>query len=124
MTPFGAYLRTLRTARGMTQKAFAARLEVSAAYVSALEHGYRGAPSSGLVHQVGQALNLTWDEADELNRLSRLSHPRVVVRTAGLTPEQTALANRVARSIADLPPDTVASMHALLDALPPRPRRR
>ena len=123
MTPFGAYLRALRLARGVNLKQFAAKLDVSSAYVSALEHGHRGAPSIGLVHQVGEALALTWDEADELNRLSRLSHPRVTVRTAGLSPEQTSLANRIARSIADLPPDTVASMHALLDAMPPRRRR-
>jgi len=36
MTPFGARLRALRAERGMTQKEFAAQLEVSAAYLSAL----------------------------------------------------------------------------------------
>ncbi|MEJ1976834.1 MAG: helix-turn-helix transcriptional regulator [Acetobacteraceae bacterium] len=123
MTPFGAHLRALRAQRGMTLKQFAAALQVSSAYVSALEHGRRGVPSTGLVHQVCDALGLIWEEADELSRLARLSHPRVTVNTAGLSPEQTALANRVSRLIRDLPPETVTAMHALLDAVPPRSRR-
>ena len=124
MTPFGARLRTLRAERGMTLKDLAARLQVSAAYLSALEHGKRGAPSSGLVHQVCDVFDLIWDEAEELSRLARLSHPRVVVDTAGLTPEQTALANRLAQSIDRLPPETVAALHAVLDTSTPQPKAR
>ncbi len=123
MTPFGAHLRALRTQRGMTLKQFAAALQVSSAYISALEHGHRGVPSIGLVHQVSDVLGLIWEEVDELIRLARLSHPRITLNTAGLSPEQTALANRLGQSIRDLPPDTVAAMHALLDAVPARGRR-
>jgi len=50
MTPFGARLRALRATHGLTLKQLAAQLQVSAAYLSALEHGKRGAPSTGLVH--------------------------------------------------------------------------
>jgi transcriptional regulator with XRE-family HTH domain len=126
MTPFGARIRTLRAERGMTLKALAARLEVSAAYLSALEHGQRGAPSVGLVHQVCDALGLIWDEAEDLARLARLSHPRVTVNTAGLTPEQTALANRIAQTLHRLSPETVAALHEVLDATSParKPRLR
>ncbi len=124
MTPFGARLRALRTERGMTQKEFAARLEVSAAYLSALEHGRRGAPSPGLVHQVCEVFGLIWDQAEELAELARLSHPRVVVDTAGLTPEQTALANRLSQSIRRLAPETIAAIHAMLDATTPQPKPR
>ncbi|MBW4092620.1 MAG: helix-turn-helix transcriptional regulator [Proteobacteria bacterium] len=126
MTPFGARLRALRAERGLTQRRLAAELQVSAAYLSALEHGRRGAPSAGLVHQVNEVFGLIWDDADELARLARLSHPRVVVDTAGLTPEQTALANRLARSLHRLAPETVASLHAILDATAPagKPRLR
>ena len=124
MTPFGEHIRALRAARGMTLKQFAAALQVSSAYVSALEHGRRGMPSTGLVHQVCEALGLIWEEADELNRLARLSHPRVVLNTAGLSAQQTALANRLCRQIGTLPPDTVAAMHRLLDEVPPPARLR
>ena len=99
----------------MTLKQMAASLQVSPAYLSALEHGRRGAPGAGLVHQVCEVLGLIWDEADELARLARLSHPRIVVDTAGLSPEQTALANRIARSIRRLSPETVARLLAVLD---------
>jgi transcriptional regulator with XRE-family HTH domain len=115
VTPFGAHLRALRAARGLSLKQLAAALEVSSAYVSALEHGRRGVPSVVLVHQVCDALGLLWEEADELERLARLSHPRVVVNTAGLSPERTALANRLARTIRTLPAETVAALLAVLD---------
>lgn len=45
MTPFGEKLRALRDARGITQAELASALDVSPAYLSALEHGKRGAPS-------------------------------------------------------------------------------
>lgn len=124
MTPFGARLRSLRAAHGMTLKQLAAALQVSTAYLSALEHGKRGAPSTGLVHQVCDVFGLIWDEAEELAALARLSHPRVVVDTAGLSPEQTALANRLAQSIRRLSPETVAALHGILDASSPMPKPR
>ena len=126
MTPFGARLRGLRAERGITLKHLAETLQVSAAYLSALEHGKRGAPSAGLVHQVNEFFGLIWDEADDLSRLARLSNPRVTVNTAGLTPEQTALANRLAQAIHRLTPETVAALHAVLDTTgyQPKPRLR
>jgi transcriptional regulator with XRE-family HTH domain len=124
MTPFGARLRALRAAHGITLSHMAAELRVSAAYLSALEHGRRGAPGPGLVHQVCEYFGLIWDEAEALAAHARLSHPRVVVNTAGLTPEQTALANRLAQTIHRLPPGTVAGLHALLDADTPQPKPR
>ena len=124
MTPFGARVRALRAQRGLTLKQLAAELQVSAAYLSALEHGKRGAPSAGLVHQVNEVFGLIWDDAEELARLARLSHPRAMVNTAGLTPEQTALANRLAQTIHRLPPETVAALHAILDATAPQTKPR
>ncbi len=126
MTPFGARVRSLRAARGMRLVDLAESLRVSPAYLSALEHGRRGAPSPGLVHQVCEFFGLIWDDAEELARLARISQPKVRIDTGGLTAEQTALANRLARSLHRLPPETVAAMHALLDAtgLPPKPRLR
>ena len=118
MTPFGARLRDLRTQRGVTLKDLAAALQVSAAYLSALEHGRRGRPSAGLVHQVNEYFGLIWDDAEELNRLARESHPRAVLDTAGLAPEVTELANRLARDIRHVTPDAAARIAAVLDTLP------
>ena len=124
MTPFGARVRALRAERGMTLRRLAGELQVSAAYLSALEHGRRGTPSAGLVHQVNEVFGLIWDDAEELAHLARLSRPRVVVDTAGLTPGQTALANRLAQSLRRLGPETVAGLHAILDATVPQPKPR
>ncbi len=124
MTPFGARLRALRRARGVSLAELASSLHVSAAYLSALEHGHRGRPSPGLIHQVNEYFGLIWDEAEEMVRLARDSHPRVVLDTAGLCPEATALANRLSREIGRLTPEAAAAIAAVLDALPPAARRR
>ena len=108
MTPFGKRLRELREARGLPAKDMAAGLGVSPAYLSALEHGKRGKPNKRFVHRVCQYLGIIWDEAEALQQLAELSHPRVVVETAGLSPEATELANRLAAQIGALPDDTVA----------------
>lgn len=124
MTPFGSRLRALREARGVSQAALAEALHVSPAYLSALEHGHRGRPSPGLIHQVNEFFGLIWDDAEEMVRLARLSHPRVVLDTAGLSPEATALANLLAREIRRLPPEAIAALAAVLEALPPENGRR
>jgi transcriptional regulator with XRE-family HTH domain len=115
MTPFGQRLRALREARDISQAALAAALHVSPAYLSALEHGRRGRPSAGLIHQVNEYFGLIWDEADELVALARVSHPRVMVDTAGLSPAATAFANRLAREIRTLDAPTLAALDAVLE---------
>lgn len=105
MTPFGARVRALRAARGITLRQFAAALQISPAYLSALEHGHRGLPSAALVVQICEYFNLIWDDYEEMQRLVRLSHPRVVVDSAGLDPAHTELANELARRLANLTPD-------------------
>ncbi len=100
----------------MTQAQLAKRLQISAAYLSALEHGRRGRPGVGLVHQVCAEFGLIWDEADTLQALARMSHPRVTFHTAGMSPAQTALANRVAQMMPTLSHETVAALHEVLDS--------
>ena len=124
MTPFGERLRAHRAERGIPLKTMAAALGLSSAYLSALEHGRRGRPSHALVVAICAQLNIIWDEADELARLARLSHPRVTVDTAGLPPGATELANLLAERIRKLPPATVERMLELLKSEPPPRRRR
>lgn len=115
MTPFGKRLRELRAQRGLRLKDMAGSLGVSAAYLSALEHGNRGRPSSGFVQQISAYFNLAWDDVDELKRLAELSHPRIVVDTAGLSPKATELANRLAETIGRLDEETIEQLLAELD---------
>ncbi|HYD64240.1 helix-turn-helix domain-containing protein [Azospirillum sp.] len=127
MTPFGDKVRALRETRGVTLKQMAADLHISSAYLSALEHGKRGQPSAQLVRQICGYFGIIWDEAEELERLAALSHPRITVDTAGLSPKATELANRLAACIHDLDEGALDGLLAVLDTVPPgltAPRRR
>ena len=126
MTPFGIRLRQLRSERGIALKDMAEALGVSAAYLSALEHGRRGRPTHAMVVAICAQLNIIWDEADELARLARLSHPRVTVDTAGLSAAATELANLLAERIRKLPPERVERLLDILKSTqsPPSARRR
>ena len=110
MTPFGEKLRGLRAERGETLQQMAAALGVSAAYLSALEHGKRGRPNRRLVHNICQHLGIIWDDAEELQRLADVSHPRVVVDTAGLSSTATLLANRLSERIGDHSEERLAEL--------------
>lgn len=105
MTPLGLKLRQLREERGVTLKDMAKALRVSSAYLSALEHGRRGKPTWMLLQRIIAYFNVIWDEAEELARLAELSDPRVTIDTAGMAPEATEFANRLARDIGKLGPE-------------------
>jgi len=110
MTPFGARLRKLREERGLTQAEMAAAVHVSPAYLSALEHGKRGRPSWHLIQSVIQHLGVIWDEAEELVRLARVSHPKVTIDTSGLSPAATELANELSQKISKLDDRALAEL--------------
>ncbi len=114
MTPFGEHLRILRANRGVTQKDMAKELGISSAYLSALEHGRRGAPSWDLVQRIIAYFNIIWDDAEKLQKLASLSHPRIAIDTAGLSPKATELANRLARRIRSLSSRQLDELHRII----------
>ena len=120
MTPFGQKLRAMRADRGITLKTMAEALGVSAAYLSALEHGRRGAPTWYMVQRIITFFNVIWDEAEEIERLAQISHPRIVVDTSGLGPQATEFANTFARRIGSL---NDGDIKALMDLLNDRLRQ-
>ncbi|MAY62621.1 MAG: transcriptional regulator [Rhizobiales bacterium] len=124
MTPFGEAVRKLRAERGITQKEMAAELGVSAAYLSALEHGQRSEPSWQLVQRIIGFFNIIWDEAEELQRLAALSRPKIVIDARALTPRAAILANRLAEVYPDLGEDELSEIEALLDAKSGEPSGR
>ena len=107
MTPFGSKVREFRAKRGLSLKKMAGDLGVTSAYFSALEHGHRGRPGTGLIQQISGYFELTWEEAEDLQRLAQLSHPRIVVDTSGLSPSATELANVLSETIHDMDEDTI-----------------
>lgn len=122
MTPFGDRMRKLRNERGVTLKEMAEALGVSSAYLSALEHGKRGRPGWHLIQRILAYFNIIWDEADEVVRLARISHPRIAIDTSGLNPKATELANRLADEIGKLDAATLDELLATLSRKRPKPR--
>lgn len=124
MTPFGERLRNLRSERDITLKQMSEAVGVSAAYLSALEHGRKGRPSWYLVQRIIAFFNIIWDDAEELVNLANISHPRIVIDTAGLSPQATALANQLADNVRELKPAELARIAAVLDEASARAKAR
>ena len=116
MTPFGEKMRKLRADRAITLKQMSSAIGVSSAYLSALEHGKRGRPGWHLIQRIIAYFNIIWDEAEEVTRLARISHPRITIDTSGLNPLATELANRLADDIGKLEPQTLTELLTVLSA--------
>ena len=110
MTPFGARIRVLRNQRGITLKKMAEDLGISAAYLSAMEHGKRPRPRPNLVRQICGYFNVIWDDADELQNLAQRYRPKRAIDTGGLSPKATELVNLLADRIADLSEERIEEM--------------
>ena len=115
MTPFGEKLRALRKAKRISQKSMAAALNVSAAYLSALEHGRRGKPQWSIVQRVITYFNIIWDDAEELQYLASISDPKVNLNTIELSAEATKLANILANNLAVLKEHEIQEFLTLLE---------
>lgn len=115
MTPFGLKIRTLRREKGITQKKMAADLGVSAAYLSALEHGWRGRPTINRIQQICDYFDLIWDDAEEIKLLAIISKTRLVIDTQGLSKNATKLANLLAEKICYLPEQKIKKLISFLE---------
>ncbi|MCF4096928.1 helix-turn-helix domain-containing protein [Maritalea mediterranea] len=120
MTPLGAKMRQMRRERKITLKQMATDLNVSSAYLSALEHGHRGKPTWYMLQRIIAYFNVIWDEAEELQRLAELSDPKITIDTAGLDPKATELTNKLTQNIKSLEPD---DLHFLIQEVEQRGAR-
>ena len=120
MTPFGDRMRKLRSERGVTLKEMADAIGVSSAYLSALEHGKRGRPGWHLIQRIIAYFNIIWDDAEDVVRLARISHPRITIDTAGLSSKATELSNRLADDIGKLDPAALDEILSVLDRRNPK----
>ena len=102
MTPFGQHMRTLRREKNVSQKEMAKAIGVSAAYLSALEHGKRGKPSWSLLQRIAGYFNVIWDDAELLQSKADLSDPRVIIDTSDLSATATEAANVLRDKIAHM----------------------
>ena len=100
----------------------AAALGVSAAYLSALEHGRRGVPSWAMVQKIIGYFNVIWDDAEELQRLAETSHPRVVIDTSGCRQPRPSSPICSPSGSANLTHRRWRNSRALVNGPPPPPR--
>ena len=115
MTPFGEKVQTLRQQNKVTQKQMAAALNLSPAYLSALEHGQRGKPQWSLVQRIITYFNIIWDEAEELQYLASISDPKPVIDTSNLSASATKLANHLGQNIDQFDEDKIAQITRLIN---------
>lgn len=108
-------MRKMRAERGVTLKDMADAIGVSSAYLSALEHGKRGRPGWHLIQRIIAYFNIIWDDAEEVVRLARISHPKITIDTAGLSPKATELSNRLADDIGKLDSAVLDEILGVLD---------
>lgn len=99
MTPFGVLMRDWRKKKNKTLNELAASLDVSAAYLSALEHGKRSRVSFAMVDQICVYFDLIWDDAEALKNAAMLSHPKPVVNASDLSQDAVRLANLLGQNI-------------------------
>ncbi len=65
-----------------------------------------------------QYFNLIWDEAEEIQRLANLSHPKVTIDTADLSAEATELANLLAKNFINLDDEQIRTVRKIVTAGP------
>ena len=117
MTPFGLKMRALRAKRRKPLQEQAAMLNVSSAYLSALESGKKGQPNLLMIDQICVWLGLIWDDAEELKKLAMLSHPKPTIHTQKLGAEATKLANQLAQNIDRLNEDDCVRLSETLELM-------
>lgn len=111
LTPFGVAARKLRLDKGLRLLDIAERLNMSAAYISAIETGRKPIPDAFVVH-VGRAMELTTEELRELRRAA--DRARKEVRVDSLPEDQRELVAAFARRLDEVPADILADLRKIV----------
>ena|SRR6266540_4336899 len=114
MSPFGRFMRHIRTERGLLLKDIAEMLGVTSAYLSALEHGRKGAPSATLISKLEDSLKLDAEQRKELRRAARDSTSSVAIPSKS-TPYAFETANAFVRKLPDLTEDQLRRIRTIVE---------
>lgn len=101
MTPFGLFMRRLRLESGLLLKDMAETMGVSSAYLSALEHGKKGAPSADFIASLEAKLKLDASLKAELRRAAQDSATSLTIPSKA-TPLGFQTAHAFARKLPNL----------------------
>lgn len=106
MSPFSILIRELRTTSGLKQIEFAQRLGVEQSYVSAIEVGKKGPPSSDFIGKLVQAFDLDENWKCRLQDALELSQRRFEL-PKGTSTEAYRIFNGLRKQLYDLHPAQV-----------------
>lgn len=107
LTPFGLALRKLRLERNLRLLDLANAVELSAAFLSAVETGKKGIPD-GFVTRLSRSLDLSAAEVAELGKAK--DRTRKEVRVGNRNEEQRELIAAFARRLDELPDSFIADL--------------
>lgn len=114
MTPFGRFMRHLRTEKGLLLKDVADMLGVTSAYLSAMEHGKKGQPSAAMISQLEDKLKLTTQQRKELRAAARDSMSSMEIPSKA-TPFAFETANAFARKLPNLSEQQLRKIKSIVD---------
>lgn len=99
MTPFGRLMRDLRIEKGLRLKDVADLLEVTPAYLSALEHGKKGVPNLRIINRLVETLKLKKEQVMNLQQAAASSNTKINIPSKAV-PLAFETANSFARKLA------------------------
>jgi len=114
LTNFGKALRKMRIDHGEFLKDMAAKLNVTVAYLSAVENGKREVPDEWL-GKLSDKYDLTQDERKELQRYAYEEKESLKIDFSGIEQEEKELALAFARSFKDLSDDDKKVMQRIFE---------
>jgi transcriptional regulator with XRE-family HTH domain len=114
LTSFGIAIRKIRLDRGLKLRDMADKLDLTSAFLSAIETGRKPIPK-GYVEAVTQALGLSEIETRDLCRAA--DETRTTVDVDNLAAENRELVASFARRVNQLPPDFLERLRKLLKSL-------
>lgn len=114
MTPFGLFMRKLRLDKGLLLKDLADQLDVTSAYLSALEHGKKGVPSNSLVELIEERLSLSATEKVALRQAVKES-PTSLQIPARVSPRAYQTAAAFARRLPSLSDQDLQAINRYLE---------
>ena len=114
LTAFGKELRKLRIMAGELIRDMAAKLDVTASYLSAVETGKRQIPD-GWVNKISDLYNLSAQERNILQKAADASALSVKLDLNGLTDRRRQTAVLFAREFSDMDDEKLETIRKLLN---------
>jgi transcriptional regulator with XRE-family HTH domain len=114
ITEFGKFLRSLRQSHAELLKDMAETLNISAAFLSAVEAGKKSIPAT-LVSQVIEAYELPAKQIQQLKAAVDESQRSATIDLEGVSPEARGVAVALARQFNSLSNDELESLKKTMD---------